>query len=153
MTDHIRLATVADIPTINHQRRAMFAEMGWDHFLSAGMDKAFAEWLRPRLENGTYLGWFAVTAAGEIAGGVGLWIREGTPHPHDFSTRRGYVMNVYIEPEQRRQGLARDLMQTLLDWCRANALYSVNLHASDAGQPLYESLGFTPANEMSIFLG
>ncbi len=153
MTYQIRLATVDEIAMIIHQRNEMFAEMGWKNFFKAGMDEAFENWVRPRMEQEVFLTWFAISDSGEIVGGAGLWIREGTPDPTDFATQRGYVMNVYVEPDHRRQGLARLLMQTLMDWCKDHQLYNVNLHASDAGRPLYEKLGFNPVNEMSIFLG
>ena len=49
---------------------------------------------------------------------------------------------MYTEPEHRRRGLARRLMAEMIAWCRAAGLGSVSLHASDAGRPLYEALGF-----------
>ena len=48
----------------------------------------------------------------------------------------------------RRQGLARRLTETAIEWCRANAIATVILHASDEGRDLYSSLGFQPTNEM-----
>ena len=52
----------------------------------------------------------------------------------------------------RRQGIARRLMDIALDWCRANGIRAVILHASDDGQKLYEQLGFRSTNEMRILL-
>ncbi len=153
MTYSIRLARPGEEMTIALQRRRMFAEMGATAYLEVeGMDERFADWLRPKLANSEYLGWFAVSAAGEVAGGAGLLIREGAPHHHNFSTLRGYVMNVYVAPEHRHRGVARQLMLALLDHCRANGFPSISLHASDAGRPLYESLGFEAASEMQISL-
>jgi len=59
---------------------------------------------------------------------------------------------MYTEPEYRRQGLARRLMEAMVAWCRAERMTSVYLHASDDGRALYESLGFTPTNEMRLVL-
>jgi GNAT superfamily N-acetyltransferase len=55
---------------------------------------------------------------------------------------------VYVEPPSRRLGRARRLVETALDWARAERLASVVLHASRAGRPLYEQLGFVGTNEM-----
>jgi GNAT superfamily N-acetyltransferase len=44
--------------------------------------------------------------------------------------------------------LARALMAAILEWCRAQGIAKVTLHASDEGRPLYQSLGFTATNEM-----
>ena len=43
-------------------------------------------------------------------------------------------------------------MAVMLAWCRAQGMSSLNLHASDSGRALYESLGFAPTNEMRIDL-
>ncbi len=69
-----------------------------------------------------------------------------------FSPRRGNILNIFTEPEFRRRGLARRLMETVLAWCRANRIDHIVLHASNDGRPLYESMGFQPSNEMRIKL-
>jgi GNAT superfamily N-acetyltransferase len=65
---------------------------------------------------------------------------------------RANILNVYTRPESRRKGLARRLVETALEWCRANGISTVILHASDAGRPLYASMGFQPSTEMRIAL-
>ena len=62
------------------------------------------------------------------------------------------ILNVYTEPEFRRQGVARKVMQAILEWIKARGLHSVNLHASPEGRHLYETLGFEPTNEMRLWL-
>jgi GNAT superfamily N-acetyltransferase len=58
------------------------------------------------------------------------------------------IVNVYTEPTWRGRGIARALMQALMDWADTAGCDRVLLHASDAGRPLYQSLGFAPTNEM-----
>ncbi len=58
-------------------------------------------------------------------------------------------------PKARRramQGMARRLMDTVLDACRERGIRAVVLHASPDGRPLYESLGFSSTNEMRLML-
>jgi len=62
------------------------------------------------------------------------------------------ILNVYAEPEVRRQGLARRLMLLMIQWLKDQGFSSVALHASDAGRHLYETLGFRPTNEMRLSL-
>mgnify|MGYP003548309000 CR=1 FL=1 len=50
----------------------------------------------------------------------------------------------------------RDMLQLVdeaLGVCRESGVTAVSLHASDAGRPLYESLGFVATNEMRLSLG
>jgi len=67
--------------------------------------------------------------------------------------RQAIVVNVFTEPEFRRQGLARQLMLAVLAWARDERLDSLVLHAAKDGRALYESLGFTQTNEMRYTAG
>ena len=60
------------------------------------------------------------------------------------------IVNVFTEPEWRRRGLAKLLMNTIIAWSRDQNLDSLVLHASDDGRALYEKLGFVPTTEMSL---
>lgn len=148
----IRVAVPADVEIICAHRRAMFGAMGSARERIAAMDAPFARWLTPRLARGEYCGWLAENAHGTVIAGVGLWLVAGPPTPSDQSLQRGYVFNVFTEPDFRRRGIARQLMNTVMAWCRANEIRVIALHASDDGRALYASLGFEPTNEMRILL-
>jgi GNAT superfamily N-acetyltransferase len=149
----IRPATIADCEIIAAHRHAMFFEMGYrDQAVLDAMSTAFRPWLRRKMEEGEYLAWLAVGADGAVGAGLGLWLMDWPPHMVGPGSRRGNVLNVYTNPDCRRQGLARRLMETALDWCRANGIRAVILHSSNEGRPLYEKLGFRPTNEMRLML-
>jgi len=153
MSFSIRRATVADGSIITAHRRGMFEDMrvGTPADLDA-MDAQFGSWVTKALASGVYLGWFVTTEQRAIIAGAGVSIEDFPATPRDQTGRRAYVMNVYTDPPYRHRGLARRLMQTLLDWCRANGIQTVALQASDKGRPLYESLGFKSTNEMRLKL-
>lgn len=149
----IRLATPADADAISSHRRAMFYEMGYhDAAALDAMLAAFLPWLRQRLAAAEYLAWLALTSDGVIVAGLGLWLMDWPPHMIGPGAPRGNILNVYTESAFRRQGIARQLMNVALDWCRTNGVRAVILHASEDGQKLYEELGFKPTNEMRILL-
>lgn len=142
-----------DIPTIVAQRRHMYESMGYkDRERLDAMESEFGLWLHDKLEDGHYHNWFVVDENGEIAAGAGLWLVDWPPQMMDFSPYRGYVMNVFTEPGHRKQGHARLLVDTILQWCSDHGIRVVMLHASDCGRPVYESLGFEPTNEMRLTL-
>ncbi|SRR5581483_77108 len=149
----LRRATLIDAPTIAKHRRSMFRDMGHrDEAALDGMMTRFLPWLEAKMQAGEYLAWLAVTTDNSVVAGAGLWLMDWPPHMLSSSSRRGNIVNVYTEAEFRRQGLARRLMRVVMDWCKANQIDLVVLHASDEGRPLYESLGFTAGNEMRIKL-
>lgn len=153
-----REAALTDVPTILHHRKAMFAEMGWGTpEMRDQMTVAFEPWLRDHMARGIYRGFFAVTqgerGAEVIAAGAGLWIMEWPPSVFDRLGQRGYILNVYTEPEYRRLGLARAVTGQCVEACRALGLLVVSLHASDTGRLVYEGMGFKKSNEMRLMLG
>jgi GNAT superfamily N-acetyltransferase len=149
----LQQATLEDVETITQHRLAMFRDMGHqDEAALTAMASAFRPWLRRKMAESEYLAWFVVDPQGEIAAGLGLWLMDWPPHMVGPGARRGNILNVYTRPQDRRRGMARELMAACLDWCRANGVHTVILHSSHAGRPLYEKLGFQGTNEMRIIL-
>lgn len=145
----IRAATAEDIPHLVRLRRLMFESMGYQDAaqLDAG-DRAAQAYFEQALPGGTFWGWVACTPGGEVVGSGGAVIDQRPPGPWNLSGQTGYIMNVVTEPAYRRQGIARRIMQTILDWLAARGIKGVSLHASDMGRPLYQQLGFTDTNLM-----
>jgi GNAT superfamily N-acetyltransferase len=150
----IRRATLADVDILIAHRRGMFHDMGYrDDTALDAMCAKFRPWLIARMEAEQYLAWLASPdGSATVVAGAGLWIMDWPPHMVGGQARRGNVVNVYTAPGYRRRGLARRLMDTVLDWCRANSLDIVVLHASKDGRALYESMGFAATNEMRLTL-
>ena len=149
----IRAATLADAEVLAAHRRAMFVDMNYrDAVALDAMLATFLPWLREKMAAGEYLAWVACAEDGSIAAGLGLWLMDWPPHMIGPGSRRGNILNVYTEPPFRRQGIARRLMETALEWCKAKGIRAVILHASADGRKLYESLGFRATNEMRLVL-
>ena len=147
-----RRASSDDASTISTHRRSMFRDMGYrDEGSLDAMTERFLPWLKERIAAGEYLAWLAVSADIVVAG-AGLWLMEWPANMVSSSSRRGNIMNVYTEPEFRRRGLARSLVEAALHCCMVNEVETVILHASHDGRRLYESLGFQAGNEMRIKL-
>jgi GNAT superfamily N-acetyltransferase len=149
----IRRATPDDVGAIAAHRARMFQDTGrLDDDRATAMIELLKPIMRPMLASGEYNGWLVVAEDGAIAGGAGVQMRTLLPRPETDVAREALVVNVYVEPEYRRQGLARRLMEAILAWSREQGIERVSLHASTMGQPLYEALGFTRSNEFVIYL-
>jgi GNAT superfamily N-acetyltransferase len=149
----IREATVNDAAIVARHRVAMFCHMGQvpTQALADELLQASTAELAVLLSDGSYRGWLAVEPERVLAG-VGVHIKPLLPRiSHEGLVATGPVplaVNVYTEPDCRRRGIARALMMTLMKWAKAEGFDRLLLHASDAGLPLYRSLGFRPTNEM-----
>ena len=146
----IRPATVADAALIAAQRRAMFADAVSPLPPTLDdMQTAFEPWVRERLADGRYHGWIAEDAGVPLAG-AGLWIMDFPPHFLDVQPARGYLLNFYVDPAYRGQGLARRLLDLSVAQGRRLGLRVLTLHASKFGRPVYERNGFRANNEMIL---
>jgi GNAT superfamily N-acetyltransferase len=145
-----RPITPADLETVLRHRAAMFRDSGRPGDVIAALAEPFRAWLEPRLADGRYFGW-VIEDEGRVAAGIGMMEIDWPPHPsHPTSDRRGYILNLYVEPAHRRHGLAKRLMRAAMDEAKARRLEFIILHATDEGRPLYASLGWTPTAEMAI---
>lgn len=148
----IREATLPDIPEILRQRRRMYEDMHYtDEATLTTMSDLTANYLRKAIPDGSFRSWLACDNGRAIAGGAVI-ISPWPAHAYDLECRRATILNVYTDPDYRRRGIGRLLMQTIIAWCKQQGFARVTLHASDDGRHLYESLGFEPSNEMRLTL-
>lgn len=144
----IRPIGPADAVTVTRHRHRMFVDAGKpDDAKLYAMSEAFQAWLLPRIESGNYFGWFA-EEGGQVVAGLGMMTLDWPPHPLHLEPLRGYILNVYTEPQWRGRGLAKRLTQLAMDAARERGLNLTILHATEMGKPLYAKLGFKGTNEM-----
>jgi GNAT superfamily N-acetyltransferase len=139
----------------------MFQDMGMvpDDLFESFRAKS-AERVRPSLASGEYIGWLVPHPedADKIIAGAGVMLREIPPIPLPrasgetvvYDTGQALIVNVFTEPEWRRRGIARLLLERIIAWCREQRIESVVLHASEEGRALYQQLGFMQTNEMRL---
>jgi GNAT superfamily N-acetyltransferase len=160
MTDslQIRPATPADIPALIHHRSSMFIDIAKfkgeeiDPASLVSMEVLYEEYLETHFDNGSSHAWVAVDGEKVIAGAV-ITIIPGLPCSHtNLQGILPYIHDVYTQPDYRHKGLARMLVQTIIEFCRQQGYAWVKLHASSQGRAIYESLGFKDSNEMRLVL-
>lgn len=78
-----------------------------------------------------------------------MWIMPTFSHP---TGKRAHLMNVYTNINYRRQGIARKMVQMLIDDARDKGATEISLDATESGRPLYESMGFTDSSESMILV-
>jgi len=149
MEFRVREASLADLNHLVHHRRAMFEDMG--HADSSALDRvdeASKTYFSQALRDGSYKAWLAEDPDGTVLAGGGIVLAHWPGFPGETLAQRAWILNMYTEPQARRRGIAKRLLEAMLEWSRLQGLSIISLHASPAGRPLYESLGFKPTNEM-----
>lgn len=67
------------------------------------------------------------------------------PTYHHPTGKRAHIMNVYTHEDYRSRGIARRMMNTLLDEARERGVTHITLDSTESGRPLYLSMGFNPS--------
>jgi ribosomal protein S18 acetylase RimI-like enzyme len=150
-----RPVTARDLDLVCRHREEMFRASNTPARTEAilkTMTAAFRVWVEPRLEDGSYFGSIVEDSGAPVAG-IGLIVIDWPPHPsHPLEDKRGYVLNVFIEPSHRRRGLGTMLMELgEAEFRKRGVSYGV-LHATRMGKPLYERMGWTGTSEMTKIL-
>lgn len=118
-----------------------------------GAESKFAEFLKALLDKENYL--IAVAEDdGKIAGYV---ISHVSQTPEVFVLRRKmYVQDMVIEPAYRRQGVARKLMDVVLDFAREQQVEKIDLLVAvqnEEANKFWREMGFHHAiNYMNLYL-
>ncbi|MHB1260482.1 MAG: GNAT family N-acetyltransferase [Thermoplasmatota archaeon] len=154
----LRKATAKDLPVLVRHRDAMWIEMGrvgrGEHDPTS---VAYGKWLLARMKRGTLTAFVIQDLGpdgkpGEVLASGGVWIQDVQPRPGHPLTMWGYVLSIYTEPQARRRGLARALVDACIEHAREAGCTRACLHASEEGRPLYEELGFERTDEMWLDL-
>jgi GNAT superfamily N-acetyltransferase len=144
----IRSISLADLDLICRHRREMFKDAGQSEEVLTALAEPFRQWAAPRLADGRYFG-FIAEESGEAVGGIGLMELDWPPHPaHPLASRRGYALNLFVDPAFRRRGIAQALLDASETEFRKRGLTYEVLHATAAGRPLYERNGWGATSEM-----
>ena len=148
----VREATLADAPILARQRRFMFDETQAVRSTEEGdlLEAAVLRYVVQAMPAGTFRSW-VVEHDGAVVAGGSLQLRTLMPRPgYVYGEPEGLIVSMWTEPEHRRRGLGRLVVEAILGWGRANGVTRFTLHASSAGRPLYELYGFAATNEMRL---
>lgn len=146
----VREARPHELAVVIRHRRRMYEDMGHtDPRQLEEMERSSELFFGHHFAAGTYRGWFVETEGRIVAGG-GVLVLPFQPQINSPRPERPWIVNMFTEPEHRRQGLARLLLQEMLAWCRGQSFPLVSLHASDEGRFVYAAMGFIASNEMRL---
>lgn len=144
-----REATVADIAALARLRWQMERERKGGDLSLKDYTHAYVAATKAEMERGAHQAWIA-EAGGEAVACVLLVWWMMPPNFENLARKRGFVSSVYTQPDYRRQGIARRLMEMLVERARADGVLRLILRASDMGRPLYLDMGFVPSRGLEL---
>lgn len=110
------------------------------------VEKQSYEYYSKALNEGTHTAYLVFDEAKFVgAGGVSYF--RVMPTYHNPSGNKAYIMNMYTNPEYRRQGIAFETLRLLVEDAKSRGVNAISLEATDMGRPLYEKYGFIKMND------
>lgn len=145
----IRKANVSDISTIAQLKLNMFKETGMEHALGEDFIQKVQSVYREMYEKGKAQH-FVIEHEGQLIACGGAFIKEDLPYCFYRDPQYGFIGDVYVEEQFRRQGYAKELTNAVLEWLFDRDIQTVRLLASDQARKLYESVGFIETDQMIL---
>ena len=102
---------------------------------------ALKDYYSRHMADGTFVSWLAFDGD-KIIGTSGMSFVEKSPYFGCPSGRIGLLSSMYTNPEYRRQGIAKELLDRVVNEAKAYGCGTVQITASDMGVKLYTSYGF-----------
>jgi len=145
--EHVCISTVGDGSDLDD---LMALRLAWKPAACDAEAVALAEEFRAWWQrNGAgRRAWVARGAGGIPVGMANAAIFERMPVPGKGAAQWIYVANVFVLPAHRRQGIAADLMNAIVEWARVEGMVRIVLAPSEMSIPFYASLGFRPADDL-----
>jgi len=105
---------------------------------------ALRDYYKRHLADGTYISWLAVDsdAGDKIIGTSGMSFVEKPPYFSCPSGKIGLLSSMFTDPNYRRLGIARELLDRVVKEARDYGCGTVQITASDMGVLLYTNYGF-----------
>lgn len=128
-----------DVPDFAAMRIAQLKEEGAESDLD--LMPALLEYYRKHLADGTFVSWLAVDGE-RIIGTSGMSFVEKPPYYSNPTGKIGLLSSMYTHPDYRRQGIARKLLDCVVEEARACGCGAVWITASEMGVLLYTAYGF-----------
>ena len=93
------------------------------------------------MAEGTFVSWLAFDGE-KIIGTSGMSFVEKPPYFGCPSGKMGLLSSMYTDPDYRRKGIAKELLDRVVKEAKAYGCGTVQITASDMGVKLYSAYGF-----------
>lgn len=102
---------------------------------------ALRDYYSRHMADGTFVSWLALDGE-RIIGTSGMSFVEKPPYFGCPSGKIGLLSSMFTDPNYRRQGIAKELLDRVVNEARAYGCGTVQITASDMGVKLYTFYGF-----------
>ena len=138
-----RVATLEDLDLLTTSRiEVLRAANKLDDSVDMTLvEKESYKYYKKALADGTHFA-ILVMDGDKFIGAGGVSFYTVMPTYHNPGGKKVYIMNMYTNPDYRRQGIAYKTLDMLVNISRERGINQISLEATEMGRPLYEKYGF-----------
>jgi len=107
------------------------------------------EYLEKHIEDGSIISYIAIDNSKIVSSAI-LCIYETLPIPSCLNGKIGLLLNVYTIKEYRRKGLAKKILNKVIEEAKLSEIGKIQLDYTDDGYPVYKKLGFEELDRQMI---
>ena len=134
-----RKLTADDMDVFSRMRIRQLVEEGAK--ADADLLPALLDYYRRHLSDGTFISYLALDGE-KIVGTSGMSFVERPPYFTCPTGKLGLLSSMYTDPDYRRRGVAKELLNRVVEEARSYGCGAVHITASDMGVLLYTDFGF-----------
>ncbi len=134
-----RKLEASDLDTFISMRITQLREEGATEDID--LEPALKDYYNRHLSDGTFVSWLALDGE-KIIGTSGMSFVEKPPYFSCPTGRIGLLSSMFTDPGYRRMGIAKELLDRVVNEAREYGCGAVHITASDMGVKLYTAYGF-----------
>ena len=138
-----RKAGKSDIDELVRLRSIFLEEYDRENHLNnkENVDKEVEKYLQKFMDTEIFTG-FVAEKDDKIVGTSAIAFYDILPAALYMNGKLGYISNVFVFPEYRKQGIAKKLFELAVNEGFDRNCSKLTLHASKDGEPVYKKFGF-----------
>lgn len=148
MSMKYRKLAETDLDTFMEIRMLQLQEEGAD--ASFDLKPYLHDYYIRHLEDGTFVSWLAIDGD-KIVGTSGMSFVEKPPYYSCPSGKIGLLSSMYVIKEYRRKGIARSLLDKVVNEAKNYGCAMIQITASNMGVLLYTDYGFKKNNNFMYY--
>jgi GNAT superfamily N-acetyltransferase len=103
------------------------------------------------IEDKTYIP-FLGSSSGKAVCCAGILLYELPPAPWSLKRTQGHILNFYVVPERRMEGIGTALMEYIISYSADQKISRLFLNATREGERVYRKCGFVECDEAALIL-
>ena len=148
-----RIAGIDDMHMLTDMRLAFLSELRFgcrtstENELRTAAEKYFAL----HIEDKTYIP-FLGSLSGKAVCCAGILLYELPPATWSLKRTQGHILNFYVVPEKRIEGIGTALMEYIISYSADQKISRLFLNATREGERVYRKCGFVECDETALIL-